>query len=161
MVTKGHFSWYTFLNIWKCLLFAGDGFEGARSIDSAVLSLEHKTFLQMAHWFWRSIQLAASWMWCSLWETFFCFVDFVHTQNTSESKSAYFCLLRVHNVSKSGFGKFLRKSFCYSQEKIRKAVFVCCYCFINERIQNFWEAIHISGMPDWFLWLSWTNVVVL
>ena len=28
-VTKGHFSWYAFLNVWKRLLFAGDGFAGA------------------------------------------------------------------------------------------------------------------------------------
>ena len=38
---------------------------------------------------------------------FFCFMYFVHTQSISESKSAYFCLLRLHTASKSGFGKFL------------------------------------------------------
>ena len=48
MVTKGHFSWIAFLNVWKRLLFAGDGFAGAQSIDLAMLSLNHKTFLQMA-----------------------------------------------------------------------------------------------------------------
>ena len=69
MVTKGHFSWYAFLNIWKCLLFAGDGFAGAWSIDSAMLSLIHKTFLLMAPWFQRSIPLAALWMRCPLPET--------------------------------------------------------------------------------------------
>ena len=45
-VTKGHFLWYAFLNVWKRLLFAGDGFAGAQSTDSAMLSLEHETFLQ-------------------------------------------------------------------------------------------------------------------
>ena len=45
---KGHFSWYAFLNVWKCLLFARDGFVGAQSIESAVLSLEHETFSQMS-----------------------------------------------------------------------------------------------------------------
>ena len=46
-VMKGHFSWDAFLNIWKHLLFAGDGFAGARSIDSAMLSLKHETFQQI------------------------------------------------------------------------------------------------------------------
>ena len=68
-VTKGHFSWYSFLSVWKHLLFAGDGFAGAWSIGSAMLSLEHETFLQMALWFRRSIRLAASQMRCSLRET--------------------------------------------------------------------------------------------
>ena len=44
MVTKGHFSWYAFLNLWKCLLFTGDGFAGALSIDSAMFSLVYETF---------------------------------------------------------------------------------------------------------------------
>ena len=57
-VTEGHSSWYAFLNVWKHLLFAGDGFAGARSIDSAMLSLTHKMFSQMASWFWSSMQLA-------------------------------------------------------------------------------------------------------
>ena len=68
-MTKGHFSWYSFLSVWKRLLFAGDGFAGAWSIGSAMLSLEHETFLQMALWFRRSIRLAVSWMQCSLQET--------------------------------------------------------------------------------------------
>ena len=68
MVIKGHFSWYAFLNVWKRLLFAG-GFAGAWSIDLAILSLELETFLQMALWFQRSIQLTAPRMRCSLRET--------------------------------------------------------------------------------------------
>ena len=48
MVTEGHFSWDAFLNVWKHLLFTGDGFAGARSVDLAMLSLAHETFLQMA-----------------------------------------------------------------------------------------------------------------
>ena len=44
MVTKDHFSWDAFINIWKCLHFARDGFAGARSLDSTTLSLEHETF---------------------------------------------------------------------------------------------------------------------
>ena len=49
--------------------FAGDGFAGAQSKDSAMLSLEYETFLQTALSFWRSILLAASWMQFSLQET--------------------------------------------------------------------------------------------
>ena len=48
MVSKGHFSWHAFSNIWKCLLFASSGFTVAQSIDSAMLSFVHETFLQMA-----------------------------------------------------------------------------------------------------------------
>ena len=86
MVMKGHFSWNAFLNIWKHLLFAGDGFEGARSIDLAMLSIVHQTFSQMLPWF-QCIWLAAS---LTLQRNFFCFVSFVHSQSTSESKSALF-----------------------------------------------------------------------
>ena len=153
MATKGHFSWYTFLNVWKHLLFAGGRFAGAQSIDPAMLSLEHKTFLQMALWFQRSIQLAALWMRCSLQWNFFGFVSFAHTQSISESKSAYFYLLHMCNASRSGFGKFQHKSF--------RAMFVCCCRFTNDKIQNFWEAICISWMPYWFWWFSGTNMVEL
>ena len=48
MVTKGYFSWHAFSNIWKHLLFTGDGFAGAQSIDSVMLSFIHETFLEMA-----------------------------------------------------------------------------------------------------------------
>ena len=40
-VTKGHFSCYAFLNIWKRLLFTGDGFAGVQSTDSAMLSIRN------------------------------------------------------------------------------------------------------------------------
>ena len=66
MVAKGHFSWYAFLNMWKHLLFAGDGFAGAQSIDSTMFSLVHETFWQMAPWLWKSIWLETSQMQCSL-----------------------------------------------------------------------------------------------
>ena len=86
-VMKRQFSWSAFLNIWRHHLFAGDGFAGARSIDSTTFSFKHKTFLQMAPWFWRSIRLAASWMQCSLQKIseklFFCFVSFMHVHSTS------------------------------------------------------------------------------
>ena len=42
----------------------------AQSINSAMLSLVHEIFLQMAPWFWRSIWLEALWMPCSLQENF-------------------------------------------------------------------------------------------
>ena len=50
----------------------------------------------------------------------FCFVSFTHVQSTSESKSAYFCLSRMRNVSKSGFGTFQYKSFSNSRENSEK-----------------------------------------
>ena len=90
-VTKGHFLWDAFLNVWKCLLFAGGSFAGAWSIDSTP---KHKTFLQMAPGFRWSIRLAASWMQCFIWETLeklFCLMSFAHVQSTSKSKSAYSC----------------------------------------------------------------------
>ena len=100
MVRKGHFSWYAFLNVWKRLLFAGDGFAGAQSIDSAMLSLEHETFLQMALWSKRSIQLAASRMQCSLQETsekLFLLRVFRAMRSTFQSKSACFYLSCMHD----------------------------------------------------------------
>ena len=127
-VTKGHFSRNAFLNIWKRLLFTGESFAGVWSIDSAMPSFEHETFLQMVPWFWWSIQLAASWMQRFLRETFFCFVSFVHAQGTSKSKSAYLCLLCMCTMSKSGFGMFRHKSFSYSLEKSERL----CLLFFHE-----------------------------
>ena len=129
-VMKGHFSRDAFLNVWKCLLFTGDGFAGVRSIDLAMLSLEHKTFLQMVLWFQRSIQLAASRMQWSFLETFFCFVSFAHVQSTTKSKSAYICCLPMHTASKSGFGKFPHKSFGYSRKNWKAPV--CLLLFFHE-----------------------------
>ena len=100
MVTKGHFSWDAFLNVWKYLLLAGDDFAGVRSIHSARLSFEHETFLQMMPWFRRSIQLAASRMQCFLWRNFFCSVSSVHVQSTSKSRSAYLFFMHAHHVKK-------------------------------------------------------------
>ena len=84
-VAKDHFSWCTFLNVWKHL-FAGDGFAGARSKDSAILSIVHETFSQMVPWF-QSIWLATS---LKFQRNFFCFVSFVHAQSTSKRESALF-----------------------------------------------------------------------
>ena len=58
-VMKSHFSWRAIFDVWKHLLFTRDGFAGMRSIDSAMLSLAHETFIHMAPWFWRPIRLAA------------------------------------------------------------------------------------------------------
>ena len=55
MVTKGHFMWYAFLNVWKHLLLAGDGFADVRSIDSYALPCTRK--VRMAPWFQRCIGL--------------------------------------------------------------------------------------------------------
>ena len=52
----------------------------------------------------------------------FCFVPFAHAQSTFESKSAYLCLSRMHNTSKSGFSKFRNKSFGYSWEKSERHI---------------------------------------
>ena len=64
---RGHISWDVSLNVWKRLLFTGDAFAGAWSIDTAILSLEHEILLQMVPWLRWSIWLADSQ--CSLWET--------------------------------------------------------------------------------------------
>ena len=103
-VMKGHFSWHTFLNTWKHLLFTGDSSAGAWAIDSAMLSLAHKMFFK----------------WCPDSENLFglqlcrCNVLFGKHQKTSsalclshtcstllrsKSKSAYFCLSHTYNAS--------------------------------------------------------------
>ena len=89
------------------------------SIDSATLSLEHKMFLQLTPWFWRSIRLAAWRMQCSLRETsdklFFCFVSFAH----------------AHCIKKVTSGKIWKKSFGYSI-KIGKAMFFFFFPWMRE-----------------------------
>ena len=130
-VVKGHFSWYVFLNVWTYLLFAGDVFCGCDVL-------------------FQKIQ-----------QSYFCFVSFVHVQSTSKSKSAYFCLSCMRNMSNSGFGKFRHKSFGYSLEKSERPCFFSSFFSTNKRIQNFWEAIRISGTPYWFPWFSETNTIQL
>ena len=126
MVTKGHFSWDAILNVWTRLLFRGDGFANAQSIDSAMLSLENETFLQMSPWFWRSIPLAASWMQCSLWETLeklFFALSLFCMRRALLRVNLHILLLCMCTASKSGCGKFRQKLQLLSG-KIRKTVFV-------------------------------------
>ena len=116
MVAKGHFSWCTFLNVWKCLLFAGDGFAGAWLIDLAMLSIIHKTFLQMAPWF-LSIRLAAL---LKFWRNFFWFKSFAHVQSTSKRNCASFLSFVNTQRIQSDLGKFPHKCYSYSQEKSKR-----------------------------------------
>ena len=116
MVAKGHFSWCTFLNVWKCLLFAGDGFAGAWLIDLAMLSIIHKTFLQMAPWF-LSIRLAAL---LKFWRNFFWFKSFAHVQSTSKRNCASFLSFVNAQRIQSDLGKFPHKCYSYSQEKSKR-----------------------------------------
>ena len=163
MVTKGHFSWYVFLNVWKRLLLAGDAFAGARSIDLAMLSLKHKTFLEMVLWFRRSIQLAASRMRCSLQETseklFFCFVSFVHAQSTSDSKSAYFYLCACAMCPKVALISCGTNASATLGENRKSPV---CLLLLFHEWQNL-ELLrgypYFQRTPYWFWWFSGTNTV--
>ena len=68
-------------------------------------------------------------------------MSYTHTQSTSESKSAYFCHSCMPNATKSGFVKVQHKSLDWKGH-------VCLLLlFMNDRIQNFCEAIHISRTP--------------
>ena len=150
MVTESHFSWHAFSNVWKCLLFAGDSFAGVWSIDSAMLSLVHETFLQMSPWFRDLFGLllhGSNVLFRKLRRSFFCFMSFMHARSASENKSAYFCLSWMRNASKSGFGKFWFKSFGDSQEKLEKPSLSFFYEWQNVEL---WEAIRISRTPYWF-----------
>ena len=154
-VAKDHFSWCTFLNIWKHLLFAGDGFGGVRSKDSAMFSIVCETFSQMAPWF-QSTRLAAS---LKLQRNLFCFVSFVHAQSTSESKFALFLsFVHAQRVQKC-LGKFWHKCFGYSREKSKRQFLLLLLFFKKVRIQTFREAIRISGTHYWFSWFSRKNSV--
>ena len=118
-MTKGNFLWYAFLNVQKRLLSAGDGFAGAWSIDLAMLSLEHETFLQMALSFWRSIQLAASRI-CSLWETlenfFFLHHVFCTCAEHFQEQICIFLSFVPAQCVQNGFHKLRHKSFSYSRK---------------------------------------------
>ena len=159
---KGHFSWYVFfLNIWIRLLFAGDNFAGVRSIESATLSLEHKTFLQVALWFRRSNRLAASWMRCSLRETLeklFFASCLLHTCRALPRANLQISIFRAHATHPKVASVSSGTKASAPLEENRKGC-VCCYCFMNDRIRNFWEAICISRMRRWFLWFSGINTV--
>ena len=157
MVKKGHFSWDAFFNIWKCLLFAGDGYAGKQSIDLAMISLKHETFLQMAPWFWRSIWLAAWQMQFSPQKTLekFRFASYLlHMRRALPRANLHIsvfcaCAQRPKVALVSSSTKALATLW-----KNRKGR-VC----LNERIRNSWEAIHISVTPYWFWWFSGTNTV--
>ena len=69
-------------------------------------------------------------------------MSITHVQSTSKSKSAYFCLLRMRNVSNIGFGKFQYKKLWLLPEKIRKVMFVF---FTNDKI---WSFEKLSVFPE-------------
>ena len=158
MVTKGHFSWYAFffLHLWKHLLFAGDGFVGAQSIKSAMLSLEHEAFSQMAPRFWRSIWLAALQMWHSLWEHFFASCLSCTRTALPRVNLHYSCLSRMRNTSKSDFGKFQHKRSA-TPRKIENEVFVVVFHeWQNPELLRGYPYFHNAL---WFSWFSGTNTV--
>ena len=97
-----------------------------------------------------SIRLAAS---QKLWRNF-CFMSFVHAQSTSESKLELFVFRVCATRLKCDFAKFQHKSTSYSQEKSKRQSLLLF--FMNDRIQNFWDAICISRTHYWF---SRTNMV--
>ena len=111
-VMKGHFSWYAFLNIWKHLLSTGDGFAGARSTDSAKWHSDSEDL--------SGLQLRRCDVLFGRLEKLFLLLVFHTPAEQSESKSAYFYLSHMRKTSKSGFSKFLHKSFSYSQGKSEK-----------------------------------------
>ena len=87
MVIKGHFSWYVFLNVWKHLLFAGDGFAGARSIDSAMLSIPNifTNGALISKIYSACSFVDAMFSWGNFGEIFCCFMSFAHAQSTSKA----------------------------------------------------------------------------
>ena len=101
LVTKGHFSWYSFLGVWKHLSFAGDGLKDAQSEDSAMLSLSHKIF------FAKGALILKLYSACSFADVMFSSANFgatspalsfAHAQTTSVNKSACFCLSHMYNM---------------------------------------------------------------
>ena len=144
-VAKDRFSWCTFLNVWKRLLFARDGFAGVRSKDSAMLSIVPKTFSQMAR---PDSDLLSLQLRGNLGKTSSASCLLRMCRALPRVNLHYFCLLCMHNTSKSDSGKFRHKRFCYSQEKSKRQGLLLF--FKNDRIQNFWEALHISRMHYWF-----------
>ena len=155
MVMKGHFSCYAFLNIWKRLLFTGDIFAGVRSVDLAMLSFAHETFLQMVQQFQRSYWLAASQMRCSLQETsekLLLAVCLSCICRALPGINLHICLLCMCNASNSGFSKFQYKSFGYSLEKLER---LCLFVVFPEwQNPELWEAICISKNALLILWFS-------
>ena len=104
---------------------------------SAMLSLEHETFLQMA------LLIPNIYSVCSFVdamfssgnfrETFFCSVSFAHAQSTSKSKSAYFFLAwatRPKVASESSGTKVSATLGENRKGSVRS-------CFMNDRIQTF------------------------
>ena len=66
-------------------------------------------------------------------EIFSCFMSFAHMQSTSKSKSAYFYLSHIWNMSKMGFGKFQHKSFSSTWKKSeRPCLFVVVVSWMTE-----------------------------
>ena len=84
----------------------GDGLAGVQSVglDSAMFSLSHKTFLQMASWFWSSTQLAASWMQCSFQETsaelLWCLVFCTCAEHLWEQISLFLSFVLMQHINK-------------------------------------------------------------
>ena len=96
MVAKDHFSWCTFLNVWKRLLFARDNFAGAQSNRLGHTFRLHETFYK-----WRpDSNLFSSQLHGNFGQTASASC-LLHTRRALPRLNLhYFCLSRMRNVSK-------------------------------------------------------------
>ena len=129
--STANFRVHASVNFLKMVLQVCDGFAGVRSIDSAMLSLQHEKFLTNGT---RIVMIYSA---CSFMdamfslgnfrEAFFCFMSFVHAEHF-QWQIWIFLSLHMCTVSESGFGKFWHKSFGYSLEKSeRPCLFVVVF----------------------------------
>ena len=126
-VTKGHFSWYAFLKVWKLLLLSKHRFARVQSTGSATRTWNVFT---------NGALILKMYSACSFTAQMFSLRNFRETSSALchshmcralLKANLHICSSRMRNASRSDFHKFWYKSFG-NLGKIRKAEFVCS-CF--------------------------------
>ena len=160
IVTKGHFSWDAFLNVWKCLLCW-------RCFYRCMINKLGHAFPWTRNGFANGALIPKIYSTCSFpdamlssrnfIETFFCALCLLCMRRELPRANLHIhvfcaCALRPKVASVS----FSTKASA-TLWKNRKGHFFFFHEW--ENLELFWEAICISGMPYWFWWFSGTNTV--
>ena len=132
-MTNGHFSWYSFFNVWNCLIF------------SYTFPLTWKVFA-------NGVLILKLYLACILADAIFPSGNFGLTSSASCLSHMWRPLMTTN----------LHNSFTHVQNvsdthRNNQKSCICSFFFTNDKIQELWEAIHISRNPCWlsrFLRLS-------
>ena len=151
-VTKCHFLWYAFSNIWRCLIFTGDS----------------HAFLHIWNVFINVALILKSYLAWSFVDVMFSSGNFGETSSASclsctcralPRANLHISVLRTCPTPQKAVSESSGTNALATFRRNRKALFVFFLCFHAWQNPELWETICISRTPYWFSWFSGTNTV--